>query len=328
MAIENEVANPIRGGKRILVTGAPRGGTTWAGQMIARAPGMGYVHEPFTTDNGVLCGFANPFTTKFQYITDENSYKFEKYLENLLKFKYPLWKNLTHADGMSNAAEMLWVFANFSMQRLKRNTAVMKDPLAIFSAPWLSRHFDMNVLVMIRHPAAFCSSLKTLNWTFDFNQFLVQPQIMRETRLADFEAEIRYFAENEQEIVLQGALLWNCIYAVVDEYRRDYPGWLFVKHEDLSMNPVGNFEKIYAELGLDFTTSVRTVIEESSGGQRPKSRITLNPFEQARDDGFSLRRNSKVDFLKWKTRLSDREILTIKERTSDVSKLFYSDLEW
>jgi hypothetical protein len=35
-----------------------------------------------------------------------------------------------------------------------------------------------------------------------------------------------------------------------------------------------------------------------------------------------------VNVSNWKGRLSDREIVTIKERTSDVARLFYSDLEW
>ena len=330
MAIERELVNPLESRKRILVTGSPRAGTTWTGRMIARAPGMGYIHEPFTPNGGVLSGFANPLTG-FEYITEENSYKFEKYLEDLLDFKYPVRTNVVHSKSAREAAQMLWVFADLSKQRLKKRTAVMKDPVAIFSAPWLARHFDMNVVVMIRHPAAFCSSLKVLNWKFDFNHFLMQPQLMRETRLADFESEIRYFAENEQEIILQGTLLWNCMYAVINEYRTRYPGWLFLKHEELSMNPVDSFRKVYAELGLEFTTNVRTAIEESSSGQNPKrriTRVTLNPFEQVRNDEFSLRRNSKVNVLNWKGRLSDREILTIRERTRDVSRLFYSDLDW
>jgi hypothetical protein len=320
VAIERELVNPLESRKRILVTGAPRSGTTWTGRMIAHAPGMGYVHEPFTPENGDLCGFANPITAKFQYITDENSYQFKKYLEDLVDFKYPLRTNLIHSKSAREAARILLAFANLSTHRLRKNTAVMKDPVAVFSAPWLARHFDMSVVVMIRHPAALCSSLKILNWKFDFNHFLMQPQLMRETRLADFESDIRYFAENEQEIILVGALLWNCIYAVIDEYRMRYPGWLFLKHEELSMDPVDSFRKVYAELGLEFTTSVRTAIEESSGEQ--------NPSEQARGDEFSIRRNSRVNVLNWKSRLSDREILTIKERTSDVSRLFYSDLEW
>ena len=203
MALEREHLNPLQSRKRILVTGSHRSGTTWTGQMIALAPGMGYLHEPFTLTGGLLGGFANPLAW-FQYITDENSYKFEKYLEDLVDFKYPVRTNLVHSKSAREAAQSLWVFAGLSMHRLRKSTAVMKDPVAVFSAPWLARHFDMNVVVMIRHPAAFCSSLKKLNWKFDFNHFLVQPQLMRETRLAEFESEIRYFAENEQEIIPQG----------------------------------------------------------------------------------------------------------------------------
>ena len=35
-------------GRPILVTGAHRSGTTWVGKMLALAPGVGYVHEPFS----------------------------------------------------------------------------------------------------------------------------------------------------------------------------------------------------------------------------------------------------------------------------------------
>ena len=328
--IEHELVNPHGNKKRILVTGSPRSGTTWTGRMIACAPGMGYVHEPFTPEEGILCGFANPLTA-FQYITDENSYNAERYLESLLDFKYPLRTNLLHSKSAREAAQMLWVFKDLSMHRLRRNTAVMKDPLAVFSAPWLARHFNMNVVVTIRHPAAVCSSLKLLNWKFDFNYLLSQPALMRETRLADFESEIRYFAKNEQEIILQGALLWNCIYAMVDEYRMRYPAWLFLKHEELSMDPLDSFRKIYVELGLNFTADVRAAIEESTSGQNVERRITgitLNPFEQVRDDQFSLKRKSKETIFSWKDRLSDREISTIREQTNDVSKMFYSDLDW
>ncbi|WP_158090412.1 sulfotransferase [Mycobacterium sp. IEC1808] len=320
MAIAGECADPPEVRKRILVTGAPRSGTTWTGRMIAHAPGMGYIHEPFTPENGDLCGFANPIRAKFQYITDENSHRFSRYLDDLVDFKYPVRTNLLHSRSVREAGRSLLAFANLSTHRIRKDTAVMKDPHAVFSAPWLARQFGMNVVVMIRHPAALCSSLKILNWKFDFNHFLRQSQLMRETRLADFESEIRYFAEHEQEIIPVGALLWNCIYAVIDEYRTRHPGWLFLKHEELSLDPVGSFRKIYATLGLEFTAGVRTAIESSSGEQ--------NPSEPQRGDEFSIRRNSKVNVSNWKSRLSDREILTIKERTSEVSRLFYSDLEW
>ncbi|MGF2952479.1 sulfotransferase domain-containing protein [Mycobacterium sp. THU-M116] len=325
--MEHEPIDTCENRKPILVTGAPRSGTTWTGQMISRAPGVGYIHEPFTLEGGLLSGFANPLTP-FLYITDENSRAYDHYLARLVNFRYPLRRNLLHATSVRDALQMLWIFKDLSMHRRRKHSAVVKDPLAVFSAPWLAHRFDMNVVVTIRNPAAVCSSMKVLNWKVDFNVFLAQPQLIRETRLGDFESEIRYCAENEQDIILEGALLWNCIYAVVDEYRRHYPTWLFVTHEDLSMDPIANFRKVYAEFGLEFTEDVRASIAESTSGQQPKRRITLNPLEQVRDDEFNLRRNSRLNVLNWKNRLSEREIVTIKERTRDVASLFYADSDW
>ena len=31
----------------VLVTGSPRSGSTWVGNVLALAPGAGYIHEPF-----------------------------------------------------------------------------------------------------------------------------------------------------------------------------------------------------------------------------------------------------------------------------------------
>lgn len=278
---------------------------------------MGYLYEPFNPAN-YLGGFASPFKTWFQYVTAENSSHYEHYLADLIGFKYPVRTNLTHSRSAMDVAASLRGFAEFSMHRLRRDTAVMKDPIALFSAPWLARHFDMNVVVMIRHPAAFCSSLKIMNWAFDFNNLLKQTELIRETRLADFEHEIRKFATDEYDIIMQAALLWNCMHAVIDDYRMRYPGWLFLKHEELSLEPAETFQHVYAKLGLDFTTGVQAAIAASSGEH--------NPAEQIK--GKEFRRNSKASVMNWKSRLTDREILIIKEQTRDFWELFYSDTDW
>ncbi len=38
---------------------------------------------------------------------------------------------------------------------------LLKDPIAVLSAPWLERTFGMQVVFSVRHPAAFAASLKT-----------------------------------------------------------------------------------------------------------------------------------------------------------------------
>lgn len=72
----------------------------------------------------------------------------------------------------------------------------------------------MNVLVQVRHPAAFCSSLKVKDWEFDFNNFLRQPLLI-ENYLYPFRDEIQEFAERKRNIIEQGILLWNCIHHTI-----------------------------------------------------------------------------------------------------------------
>lgn len=105
---------------------------------------------------------------------------------------------------------------------------------------------------------------------------------------------------------------------MVNDYRTAHPDWLFVKHEELSLDPLTGFQNIYAKLGLRFAATARGAIEKSSDSN--------NPIEQV--PGKEFMRNSAVNVSNWRNRLTDREILTIKRRTHEVSRLFYTDAEW
>jgi len=83
---------------------------------------------------------------------------------------------------------------------------LIKDPIALFSAGWLYKRYNVQPIVMIRHPAAFCGSLKVANWPHPFSHFLEQPLLM-ETHLYPFKEEIERFAAEEMDIVDQAVLL-------------------------------------------------------------------------------------------------------------------------
>jgi hypothetical protein len=110
----------------------------------------------------------------------------------------------------------------------------MKDPIALFSAPWLARTFNADVVVLIRHPAAVVSSLVRLDWIFYFPYLLEQPELMRDW-LAPFAEEIRRFAASPQPLLEQGILLWRIMHHVIFRYQQEHPEWIFLRHEDLSM---------------------------------------------------------------------------------------------
>ena len=58
-------------GKPILVTGTHRSGTTWTARMLAAAPELGYIWEPFNPlQRPGIC--AAPFGHWFTYVTRSN----------------------------------------------------------------------------------------------------------------------------------------------------------------------------------------------------------------------------------------------------------------
>ncbi len=83
-------------GKPILVTGAHRSGTTWVGKMLALAPGVAYVHEPFSprTPKGLSpAGFDRYFTV----VTTANESRYRAGLARTLAQRYDLGAQLRSA---------------------------------------------------------------------------------------------------------------------------------------------------------------------------------------------------------------------------------------
>jgi len=300
----------------ILVTGSHRSGSTWAGRMLSAAPHVGYIHEPFNVDIKISVN-PKPFKHQFQYIYEKNSEDYKAVLDGILHFRYPLAVNLGKIRTFMDGADLIRDQTLFLFYRLNNARPLIKDPLAFFSVEWLSRNFNMDVLVMIRHPAAFCSSLKIKNWRFDFNQLLKQPLLM-DRYLEKFAEEIHEHAEHKTNLLDQAILLWNCIHHTVNIYRKNHPEWLFVRHEDVSLDPVNQFKMIYDDFGLEFTRRVEKKIKASCGAH--------NPVEQ--EDGREFFRDSKRNIYNWKERLTSDEIRRIKRKTSNIATLFYSQDEW
>jgi hypothetical protein len=170
---------------------------------------------------------------------------------------------------------------------------------------------------MIRHPAAFCSSLRILNLNFDFRVFLEQPLLM-ERILSRFAGDIERQASLPVDIISQGILLWNCFHHTIEDYRRRHPGWLFVRHEDLSAAPIPEFRSIYQSLNLEFSRHAQSAIQSSSGPH--------NPTEQ--QPGKMFIRNSRESITNWKRRLTPLECEAIRTGTAEIAQLFYSEKDW
>jgi hypothetical protein len=185
----------------------------------------------------------------------------------------------------------------------------------------------VDVVMTIRHPAAFVSGLKVKNWQFDFDKnFLEQPLLMRDY-LQPFYDEIHEMVRERKDIIDQGILLWKIFYSIIDDFKKKYPNWIFIRHEDLAKNPLFEYQRLYERLGLKFSSKEKTFIETYTSASNP-SNAPKQQFLLKSHVNLSVKRNSASSLKNWKTRLTDEEIDRIRNHTSPLSDKFYSASDW
>lgn len=295
----------------ILVTGLQRTGTTWVGRVLASA-GLAYISEPFNlhTRAGVC---AIPKSAWYQYVTTDNEHLFQKPFAETLKFRYDWKAESKTLTSLKDVARMARDWNRFRSSRGKR--PLIKDPIAFFSAEWISERFNADVIVMIRHPAAFASSQKRLGWHFDFDDLLRQQHLMRDM-LDPFSEDMR--AASQADIVSQAATLWKIVYSIALQYRERHKDWLFVRHEDACNAPLETFQYVFARLGIEASPESDRFIAESTSSS--------NNVET--DRTHELNRSSRSLAYAWHQRLTQEEIESVRSITNDVASHFYTDEDW
>ena len=299
----------------ILVTGAHRSGTSWVGHILAASPDLAYISEPLNVLHrpGVL---REPVRYWYNYICEENQMPILPAFDDILRFRYHYWLELKSLRSMKDIGRMMRDIGRFSKGRLQRAQPLFKDPFAVFSAPWFASQLGCQVVIVVRHPLAFVSSLKRLGWQFNFRDLLVQPLLMRDY-LEPFREDMK---EAQKDVIAQGSLLWQMIYTVVDHFTALHPEFVVIRHEDLSRDPDRGFRELYDALGLTFTAGVQTTLKNYSQSGNPK--------ELSKKKVHGIRLDSQANLTNWKKRLSEYDINRIRQITLDVAEKFYTKESW
>jgi hypothetical protein len=284
--------------------------------MLAANPETAYISEPLNVMHrrGVYRAEVKRW---YQYITSENEAEYLPAFQQLLNFRYHLFAELISLRSQKDFLRMGRDLSIFAKGKLLGQRVLFKDPFAVFSTPWFAQSLNCKVVITIRHPGGFASSLKRLDWPFDFRDLLDQPMLMRDHLEAD-RAEMESMSADD--IVGQSALLWRMIYRSVHSALKLFPDFKLVRHEDLSLDPVAGYKSLYDSLGLTFDDKVRDTILNSSSSE--------NPTELSKKKVHSVKLDSRANMSNWKKRLTPEEITRTRKLTEDVSHLFYSDEEW
>jgi hypothetical protein len=287
--------------------------------MLSASRETAYVSEPLNVlhRRGV---FGAPVRHWYTYINTENEANFLPAFQRTLALDYDLWAEIPSLKSWHDFQRMGRDWSIFNVGRWQGRRPLLKDPFALFSVDWFMDRLDCTVVITVRHPAAFASSLKRLNWHFDFEDLLDQPRLMRD-HLQPYQREMEAMLQTPQDVIGQAALLWCILYNFVARLQPTRAEQLVVvRHEDLSLEPNAAFADLYRRLGLHFTESAQETILTSSSSE--------NPGELSKQALHSVRLDSRANLANWKKRLSSQEITRIRDLSGEAAAKYYPDFDW
>ena len=278
---------------------------------------LGELYEPFNPQSRVARWFEPP--EFFLHIDETNEQPFVGPIAQMAALRYPLLSRLTKTRSLADGRAALDTWRRVGRYRREGRSVLVKDPIALFSTPWLHERFGFRPVILVRHPCGFVSSVLRIGWTINFASWLRQDRLM-ETLLAPWRAEIEAAAERGTDALLDSALFWRACTGVITGYRDRYPEWVVLRHEDLALDPERKFAELYGTLGLRWSDAVAAQVIDATNAD--------NPGEAETGVQHTLARDSRAVTEVWRTRLSADQVATVREVTADVSDNYYPDDTW
>ena len=305
-------------GPPVLVTGAPRSGTTFVGDVLARAAGVRFVYEPFNFQIGVA-GIPQQFT----YVTagTQRERELVPVVERLLAGR-ARFRSSTIDEPTSFARRVVRRTVGSRTQLQYRLAAarggerwLLKDPLAVFASEWLHRRFGAPVVVTVRHPAAVVHSYLRLGWTFGLEDLAAQPDLVADHGLAELVGR-----GGGYERVESAARLWASVYTVLGHFLDRNDGFTDVRHEDVSVDPDAEFGRLYRHAGLGWDVRAQRYVRDVTGSH---NRAAPDPGRV-----HTLRRDSRADLGRWRSELDAGDVATVRRITEPVAARWYAADAW
>ncbi len=297
----------------------PRAGTSWVGKILGASGQLVYVNEPLNPGHppGRSPGVLNAHVThRYQYINGDNEDQWLGAFRDTIALRYRFVPELRTNHSPYDLARMLKYGFAFTRGRLTGKRALLDDPFALMSVPWLVDRLGCAAVVLIRSPVGLVGSWRKLGWKADVSALLAQPTLMRD-HLEPYREDLESY-EHSSDVLGRMCALWRALYGAVAEMRR--LGDVHVhRYEDLVSDPRSAFSSMYQDSGLTWAERTDEAIEESTnGGGSTKSHAFRGLSKTAyRPMSAGTALNS------YRSRLSDEEIARVKNATADVSALFY-----
>ncbi len=258
----------------ILVTGAPRSGTTPVGNTIAQAAGAESIYEPWgpTGDVRFDVRFPIPGTAGFE------KSELGRFVDDLAALSLTLkpqvragHKKLPFSQQLVRRVLGTRTAHSLRMARLKWGLShvVWKDPYAVLAVPDILE-VDVPVVVTLRPALAQAASYKRLNW--QPNLGAIYPRF-KQRYGADADIDRILSSPDEPPKYLAAAILWRMAYTAVSK-GIGHPGLHIMSSTSLEHDEVGAYEGLFCGLSLPFESAKRYVEKRNAGSMNQKREAT------------------------------------------------------
>lgn len=294
----------------IVLAGLPRSGTTWTLQVLAQSPGVRRVLEPDNEDIKPSAIHAKHRLGRYPLLQPgDEAAAYRQLWEWIFSGAYdqPRFRRALRVLGPGRAERIfdgspsLATWIGGTMARTPRprvppgepedQRMVAKSIHLQLALEWLTSEFDVDVLVLLRHPANILASWMEVNLKDARNSTL-------ETR-----PDIRARYVEPWGVSLPGPdpveqMSWKIglLSAALDDAISRHPDWHVHVHEALCDNSVGEFRKIYSELDLEWTVQTENYLRDHNV---PGEAFHVNRIASEVSDS-------------WQTRLDDDQVATLR----------------
>jgi len=254
----------------IMVTGAPRSGSTFVGKVLSAPFMVDYVHEPFNPE----CGIPG-LTQRYIYARPHGPMAAElrPAVERLLAYRSHLKTGMFRNDSPAKSLVKHLIGSRgpfyYRLARLNpfSHMAVLKDPIGCLLTEFLAEEFGVKPVIVIRHPVAFVASVMRLGWTWeiDLSHLRDQPELVAD----HFADEPGFLATEWSDPIERAAACWRALHKVMLAQARRHRDWLVLTHEAISADPIGQFKACYDHFGLPWTMRIEKKIQAMTSSRNP-----------------------------------------------------------
>lgn len=281
----------------ILLAGLPRTATSWTAKILSLGGPIRYVREPLTQTAP-----ARPADQRFcnrYLLADDEAPEYRQ-----------LWANLLSPATLF-AHRWMMAESRWTTRRLPLPAPLLvKEVSCMLSLEWLQRHLGMRVVLVLRHPCGYVSSVQRLKGVnhkvFTVASLLDDPRLVERYAADDLD-----WLLGLDDPVAQHAATYGLVLRVVADQLERHPEWVVIRHRSLCEDPIGVARRLVEAVGLRYTPALDRFLGHST-----------------RDtDGqlYSLQRKSAQEPGKWMQELSPSQISTVHSVIERFRLPFYRD---